>query len=150
MPDTGNSVSKLDVKTKLEFLRIATILGQRIDFIWMTFLTTYITLFGFAIFYSGGVRVLYFGFIILATSMFTWINFLSLWNHYKLQNEMGRIYSEMNNEFPTMQPLMAVYNQPKSERVLIATHLSGFTTYVIFVFDKFRILERVQLFPDQG
>ena len=104
MTDTKPVPPKLNTPTQLEFLRIATMIGQKIDFIWMTFLTTYITLFGFAIFYSGGVRVLYFTFIILATSMFTWINFRSLWHHYKLQNEMGRIFSEMNKDFPTLEP----------------------------------------------
>ena len=146
--DAKEFSSDIDTKSQLEFLRVATMIGQKIDFIWMTFLTTYITLFGFAIFYSGGVRVLYFLFILVATSMFTWINFLSLWHHYRLQNEMGRIFTEMNNDFPTLAPYMKLYNQPKSERVLILTHASGFATFVIFVFDKFRVWERISLFPD--
>lgn len=141
--------TEMDTRTKLEFLRIATMIGQKIDFIWMTFLTTYITLFGFALFYNGGVRVLYFAFIILATSLFTWINFTSLWHHYKLQNEMGRIYKDLNEEFPTLQPLMVLYHQPKSERALIFTHASGFIVFMIFVFDKFWVLELSQILMPQ-
>lgn len=132
--DTANEI---DEKTKLEFLRIATMIGQKIDVIWVTFLTTYVTLFGFALFYDGGVKLIYFAFIVLTTATFTWINFRSLWHHYRFQNEMGRLFQEMNSDFPSLNPLMSLYHQPRSERVLIYTHLLGFSVYTFFIFEKF-------------
>ena len=128
-----------DLKTKIEFLRVATMIGQKIDIIWVTFISTYVTLFGFALFYDGIVKGIYFVFIILATTIFTWINFRSLWHHYRLQNEMGRIFSQHNVEFPTMEPMMRLYNQPRSERTLIFTHSLGLAVYLFFVVEKFWI-----------
>lgn len=133
----GATVQDIDLKTKLEFLRIATMIGQKIDVIWVTFITTYVTLFGFALFYSGEIKGIYFVFIVTSTATFTWINFRSLWHHYKLQNEMGQIYKAMNSEFPSLNPKMALYHQPRSEYTLILTHLSGIGVFLFFVFEKF-------------
>jgi hypothetical protein len=112
-------------------------LGKKIDVIWVTFLTTYVTLFGFALFYDGQVKGVYFFFIVATTTTFTWINFRSLWHHYRLQNEMGRIFTKHSAEFPTLTPHMKLFNQPKSEYTLIFTHSLGISVYIFFVFEKF-------------
>lgn len=90
MVTVKDTTQQLDDKTRIEFLRVATMVGQKIDVIWVTFLTTYVTLFGIALFYDGRVKMIYFVFIIITTATFTWINFRSLWHHYRFQNEMGR------------------------------------------------------------
>ena len=128
---------EIDVKTKLEFLRIATMIGQKIDIIWVTFLTTYITLFGFAIFYDGNVDSVYFVFIIASAMGFTWINGRSLWKHYRTITEMGRVFQEMNSEFPSLHPYMNLYKTGDKKNVLLLTHLGGLCMYCWFLVDKF-------------
>ena len=135
--------ANVDLKTKIEFLRVATMIGQKIDVIWVTFITTYVTLFGFALFYSGIIKNVYFIFIVFATATFTWINGRSLWHHYRLQNEMGAIFIELNKEFPSLEDQMALYHQPRSEYTLVFTHISGFLIYLIFVFEKFFFIDPV-------
>ena len=129
--------NELDAKTKIELLRVATMVGQKIDVIWVTFITTYVTLFGFALFYDGIIKWFYFPFIIASTVTFTWINFRSLWFHYKMQNEMGKVFMEMNVEIPSINEHIKMYYQPNSERMLIFTHTLGFSVYIFFLFEKF-------------
>ncbi|MEM9146697.1 MAG: hypothetical protein AAGC57_10895 [Pseudomonadota bacterium] len=128
----------MDAKTKIEYIRVATMIAQKIDVIWVTFLTTYIALFGFAIFYDRGIDLEYYVVLFLFVGIFTWINGRSLRNHYRLLYAMGEEFERLSGgDFPGLVSGLRLYKVSRDAKFIIAIHgLSGFTL-IWLVIDRF-------------